>query len=253
MNTLTNLFTNMIDTHCHIDLYENPQAVVEESERLNIITIAVTLLPSHFEEGYPFISHCKKVRLALGMHPLKSEFHETEFSKFTDNIESTSYIGEVGLDFSQEGISTKNTQLYTFDKILNLIKNKKKIISLHSRKAEKEVLDLLIKYKIPNAIFHWYTGPLKLIDEIVSRGYFFSINTAMIKSKNGQNIISKIPLEKILTESDGPYIQLNEKPVKPSDLKSVIEYLSLQRKIAYSECENIILNNFFKLINKIKS
>jgi TatD DNase family protein len=214
----------MIDTHCHIDMYKNPHSIAEESERLGIITIGMTLLPSHFEMGYKHILKYKKVRLALGMHPLESKSHETEFDKFIDNLDKTSYIGEIGLDFSKEGILSKELQITSFKKILTALKDKRKIISLHSRRAEKEVLNLLIDYGVSNAIFHWYSGSVNLIKEIVSHGYSFSINPAMLKSANGKKIIQLLPQDRVLTETDGPFVSIHDTPCKPKDVILVLEY-----------------------------
>ena len=85
------------------------------------------------------------------------------------------------------------------------LRGKKKIISVHSRKAEKPLLDLLRDYNIENVIFHWYSGPIDLIPSILSEGYYFSINEAMTISKKGRAIIEGIPRNRILTESDAPY------------------------------------------------
>lgn len=242
----------MIDTHCHIDLYKNPIQIANECERDGIITIGMTNLPSHFELGYNHLLKFKKVRLALGMHPLYAEQHIGEFDKFVKNISKTSYIGEIGLDFSKEGIATKEIQIDSFIKLLNELSDKKKILSIHSRKAEKDVLKYLIEYKIKLAIFHWYSGSISLINEIINAGYFFSINPEMIKYKSGIEIIKNIPLEMILTESDGPFIQINNVAIKPSDVRLVYQYLASIHNKSLKEVENIVNNNFSKLISEIK-
>lgn len=242
----------MIDTHCHIDLYSDPLRIANECERLGIVTIGMTNLPSYFEMGYIHLLSFKKVRLALGMHPLYAEYHKREFPKFLQNISKTSFIGEIGLDFSKEGIPTKEIQLDSFKKILSELNGKKKLLSLHSRKAEKEVLNYLIEYDIKSAIFHWYSGPLSLIDEIVKAGYYFSINPAMIKSKSGQDIIRKIPIDRTLTESDGPFIKYKGKPIKPSNMKVVEDYLAILHKSSYSDIVEIINQNFKRLISNIR-
>lgn len=242
----------MIDTHCHIDLYDNPLQLAEECERLGITTIGMTNLPSHFEMGYKHLLSFTKVRLALGMHPLYAESHAKEFSGFIRNVSKTSYIGEIGLDFSKEGIATKDIQTETFKRILLELKGRKKILSLHSRKAEKEVLYYLIDSGMQAAIFHWYSGPLGLIKEIIKAGYYFSINPAMIKSKNGQQIIKEIPLEFLLTESDGPFIEIDGKAIKPSNIKDVHNYLAPIYNMSEIEIENIIKSNFKQLIDTIK-
>lgn len=242
----------IIDTHCHIDLYSNPESILKECESKGITVISMTNLPSHFELGLSHFHSLKKIRIALGMHPLMAHSHNQEFEKFIKNINNTSYIGEVGLDFSKDGIATKDIQIDTFTKILKIVSGQNKILSIHSRRAEKEVLALLKKHKISNAIFHWYSGPTILINEIVEAGYYFSINPSMINSNNGKNIISKIPLENLLTESDGPFIRLANNVINPWDVTEVINYISATKKINKNEVELLLQNNFFNLIKKIK-
>jgi len=240
----------LIDTHCHLDLYPDPKEMISKSESNDIITIGMTNLPSHFKLGYPHVKNYKKVRLSIGLHPLMASSHSKEIQLFTKYLDMTSYVGEVGLDFSKEGISTKAVQIRSFDYILKAVSRKKKILSIHSRGAEKEVLKMLQKNKIENAIFHWYTGSLKLIDEIVRSGYYLSINTAMINSAKGQRIINRIPKENVLTESDGPFINHNNRVVDSSDISFVVDYLNKVFKA--SNMEKQIVMNFMKLIDRIK-
>lgn len=242
----------IIDTHCHFDLYRNPKGIIEESERKGIITIGMTNLPSHFRMGYPHVKNYKKIRLALGMHPLLALEHEKEFSMFKKYLNFTSYIGEVGLDFSKEGISTKTIQLRSFERILREVKGKSKVLSIHSRGAEKEVLSLLKKYNIKLVIFHWYTGGLNLIDEIASCGYYFSINPAMIKSASGRKIINRISKKNILTESDGPFIKVNNREIKPTDIEEVINYLSTLYSETSTDIERMVMGNFNRIIMGLK-
>ena len=242
----------IIDTHCHIDLYTNPRKVLQECVKADLTVLAMTNLPSHFEMGYSHFQSLKKIRLALGMHPLMADSHKKEFALFQKNLDKTSYIGEIGLDFSKEGNKTKEIQIDSFEKVLQSVSNKKKILSIHSRKAEKEVLELLIKYKISNAIFHWYSGPLNLICKIIDSGYYFSINPSMINSVNGRTIISKIPIGRMLTESDGPFVEYNQKVIQPWDLRLVLDYISNCKQINIYDVENQIQTNFFELIDKIR-
>jgi len=242
----------IVDTHCHIDLYPNPRQVLEDSVQANITVLAMTNLPSHFEMGYAHFQSLKKIRLALGMHPLMANSHKKEFDLFLKNLNKTSYIGEIGLDFSKEGISTKDIQIDTFSKILKKVSGQKRILSIHSRKAEKEVLDFLIKNNIQSAIFHWYSGGLNLIDAIAEAGYFFSINPAMVKYMSGRKIISKIPKHLILTETDGPFIDEKNLPIKSVQVQTVISLLSNQWKISEEEVKKIIWSNFRNIVNRLK-
>lgn len=242
----------MLDTHCHIDLYTNPKVILDICENKGITVFSMTNLPSHFEMGLPFFQSKKYVRMALGMHPLFAALHKNEFSKFELYLSKTSYIGEIGLDFSKEGYETKDIQLASFNRILNLVFDKKKILSLHSRKAEKEVLELLTQYKIKNAIFHWYSGGLNLIENISDSGYYFSINPAMIKSISGRKIISKIPKENVLTETDGPFVSKGNVPLLPGEIEEVIAYLSNVWDMTYEETQRLIMKNFKRLLNTLK-
>lgn len=236
----------MIDVHCHFDQVKYPEGYIINNENKSIVTIGMTNLPSHFQMGINHIRQYKFIRLALGLHPLLANQHINEYSNFIKLIDQTSYIGEVGLDFSKEGYSTKDIQLKSFDLVLKNTHGKKKILSLHSRRAEKEILEMLIEYKTENVIFHWYSGSIKVLNDIVSNNYYFSINSAMINSENGKKIISQIPRELILTETDNPYIE-------NSNINFVFKYLSSTWEISENEVESTIDENFKRLLLKIKT
>lgn len=243
----------MVDAHCHLDLYPNPLEVANELERLGIYTIAVTNLPSHFIQGRAHLHSYKKVRLAIGMHPLYAERHTVrEFDLFKEHFTQTSYIGEIGLDFSKEGIATKDAQIRSFEFVLQQIEGKPKLLSLHSRGAEQSVLNYLLQFNVKTAIFHWYSGPVQLIGKIVKAGYMFSVNSAMTNSKKGMEIISKIPISNILTETDGPFIQYKGRILRPSDLSIVENSLSKIYRIPIPIIKNAIEENFKSLIMTIK-
>ena len=215
----------IIDAHCHFDMMPNPEAFIREKESSSNIVIGMTNLPSHFQMGYPHVKQFKYIRLALGLHPLLAAQNKKELPLFKQLIGDTSYIGEIGLDFSRNGYATKEDQILVFKEILSTIRGKKKIVSVHSRRAEKELLELLVEYNIKNVIFHWYSGTVSLIPEILDRGYYFSINEYMCLTPNGQSIVRKIPHYRILTETDAPYNN-------QCDVKNVLTYLkNKQRKV----------------------
>ncbi|MDR1679918.1 MAG: TatD family hydrolase [Prevotellaceae bacterium] len=234
----------MIDVHCHFDMAKSPERYISDNEKKQIITIGMTNLPSHFQMGINHVRRYKYIRLALGLHPLRAKEHAKEYSKFRQYVDETSYIGEVGLDFSREGFSTKEIQIKSFELVLDCIRTKNKILSLHSRRAEKETLEMLTEKGVENAIFHWYSGSLNVLRSVANSGFFFSINSAMIQSDNGKKIIAEIPKELILTETDFPYINNN-------DIENVHIYLSKLWNISIENVEQIIHNNFKNLIERI--
>lgn len=228
----------MIDTHCHFDMMPKPEAYIRQRELVGDIVIGMTNLPNHFQMGQPHLKGFKHIRLALGMHPLLATESKIEVPLFKMLVDQTSYIGEIGLDFSKEGYATKDGQVAVLREVLSAIRGKKKIVSVHSRKAEKELLALLCEYEIENVVFHWYSGPVDLIPDILAQGYYFSVNEAMCLSKNGRAIIEKIPRERLLTETDAPY---NER----TNIRAVLDYMKMS--------EMDVLQNFRSLLNRIKA
>lgn len=195
----------MIDVHCHFDMMPNPETYVRQKEEMGDVVIGMTNLPSHFQMGQPYIMHYKHIRLGLGFHPLLAAENKNELPLFKRMVDETSYIGEIGLDFSREGYASKEEQITVLKEILTTLRGKRKIVSVHSRRAEKELLGLLREFNIENVIFHWYSGSVSLIPAILERGYYFSINEAMTLSHSGKSIIDKIPQDRILMETDAPY------------------------------------------------
>ena len=214
-----------------------PEIYIRQREQAGDIVIGMTNLPGHFQMGLPHLKGYRHIRLALGLHPLRAVEGIIQLELFRRLVDQTSYIGEIGLDFSREGIATKDEQIAVLREVLTAIRGKNKIVSVHSRRAEKELLNLLCEYEIKNVIFHWYSGPVDIVPSILEKGYYFSVNEAMCLSKNGQSIVNSIPRDRILTETDAPF---NER----TDIKVVLSYLNLTEKEVY--------NNFRMLLNGLE-
>ena len=223
----------IIDTHCHFDMMDCPEQYIDNIENKGDIVIGMTNLPSHFDMGINHVKGYRHVRLALGFHPHFASEHQNELSLFRNYIDSTSYVGEIGLDYSNEYIATKDAQIVNLRSILSILKHKKKIISVHYRGAETELFELLQEYGIKNVIFHWYSGKLSLIESIVKEGYFFSINEKMTLSKVGMNIISRIPKERILTETDSPF---NNK----ANIRTALRNIGMSEQEVYTNFKSIL-------------
>jgi len=244
----------MLDTHCHIDQYPDPLAIAQLAERKRVTTIGVTTLPSHFQEGKEFVKDFRYVRLALGLHPLAVEQHTPkELALFKQLLPSTAFIGEVGLDFSRHGKATAARQQASFQYVLEQIKSRPRFLTLHSRGAEARVLEMLIEYQSPVAVFHWYTGPIAHVEKIQASGHYFSINPAMLQSENGRRIIQQIAPARVLLETDGPYVQVENRTVLPTDGELTIKRLAALWQIDANELQAQIRNNFNLLMQPIKA
>ena len=238
----------LFDTHLHLDLYQDYQKIIEEIENNSIYTISMTNTPSVFKKACEITQGCKFIKTALGFHPelAKQRCHEIE--NFAEFISETKYIGEVGLDFSNATNEEKIAQKKIFENILFLCANHpKKILSIHSRKAVEDIL-VLLGSKFPGIIiFHWFSGSLNSLKQAIHNGFYFSINIPMLSSNSGRRIVEEIPLHSLLLESDGPFVTLNNRPVRPLDNKLVIERIAQIKKIDFEEAERVIADNFKKL------
>lgn len=210
----------MIDTHCHFDMMSNPESYIQRMANEGHTVIGMTNCPEHFLAGINFVKSYSRIRLALGFHPLVVPEIYNQLGLFDQLENQTSYIGEVGLDFYRCSQKSKDIQIQVFSHICELIKGKRKIVSIHSRKAEYEVLNILEQNNVTTPILHWYTGPVDLIDRAIALGCYFSINESMTCSNGGRLIISQIPQDRILTETDAPY---NRK----SDIRNALMNMSI--------------------------
>ena len=176
---------------------------------------------------------------------MQLEHSNSDLIEFEEQVDRTSYIGEVGLDFSSEGKKTKDKQIECFEEILRILAGKNKVLSIHSRQAESTILNLLDMFYQENVIFHWYTGSVDLIPEIVKHGYYFSVNEAMLYTSHGRELIYQMPRDRVLTESDAPY---NER----CDIQKSVVELSKLWNISYNDAYQSINNNFRALLKKLE-
>src|SRR5690625_7719 len=236
----------LIDTHVHIDFYPDPQKIANQYEKSKIYTLFVTNLPELFKKHYNSFRSFKYVRLCLGYHPQVASEYNFKKELFDELINKTNYIGEVGLDYQSEHIDIKNRQIKAFEYITSPEINKGRIYSIHTRKTEDTVLDILINNKVKHAIFHWYSGKLTTLDKIVDQGYYFSLNSKMLNGIQGNKIIERIPKNQILFETDGPFIKYKNKTIQPNMISEV--YLDFNKKI--DNFETVIFKNFRRLLTE---
>jgi TatD DNase family protein len=242
----------MLDAHCHLDRYPDPLLTATEAERGAVVTIGVTNLPSHFQLGLPHLRAFRRVRLALGFHPLCAAAHAGELALFRKLLAETSYVGEVGLDFSKEGRPTRTAQERCFREVLVAVSAQPKFVSLHSRGAESLVLEMLSEFAVERAVFHWYTGTTCVLDRIAAAGHYFSVNPAMVGTPKGRAIADRIPPDRILTETDGPHVRIRDRPAKPADVRLVLEYLATSWGEPLPEVELIVRKNLARLLDPLR-
>ncbi len=243
----------MLDTHCHLDRYRDTHRVAIEAARRGVFTIAVTNLPSHFRGGMSHVRRLARVRLALGLHPLAAAEHGREIADFETCYAATSFIGEVGLDYSSEGVASKRRQMESFRFVARLAGTSPRVVSLHSRGAEEDVLSVLDQFGVKHAIFHWYSGSLKTLEEVIRAGHLLSINPAMTRSAKGREIIALLPRTQVLSETDGPYVRVGGVPAKPWHVALVEQYLGRVWELPSDQTRQQLWANFVNLLGTVKT
>jgi TatD DNase family protein len=234
-----------VDTHCHLDLYSDPVKTLDEAPET--IVVVATELPSRYRLQAVRFRGDRRVRVALGLHPLRAATASAlEVAQLLRQLANTEYVGEVGLDFSAHGKSTKTAQLRVFDRLLAQAILRYKVVTVHSRGAEAVVIQRLRAASVL-AILHWYTGPLGLIEEALSAGLYFSINPAMLRSEKGRKVIAAVPHDRALTESDGPFAKSHGHPMGPSDMKTLVSDLARVWGINPNDARDQMYNNLASL------
>lgn len=239
----------MFDTHLHLDLFENPKEIIKAIESQKYYSIAVTNLPQVFMKTKELCRGSKYVRPALGYHPELAHKFSNQFELFCELLDETRYVGEIGIDNLRKTEEDFNSQKQIFEKIIRVCAGKKdKILTIHSRRAEKEVISIIGNRFPGKAILHWYSGSISDLEKAVLFGFYFSINSAMTQSKNGVNIIKNIPADRILLESDSPFIGVDRESLVPLDMSQTIREIANIKNISVADFIGVLKGNFKSLI-----
>jgi TatD DNase family protein len=252
----------MIDSHCHLDhepLLENLNDIIKRSKDIGItklLTICTTL--DSFERIKNIIKKDKMIYGTYGIHPHESENDQIKKETIIKEVKENQKIigiGETGLDFYYNH-SNKVRQIDSFKAHIEASIELNRPIIIHSREAEKETFDILNSYKDSHLkiLMHCFTGSLEFSKKLMTLGAFFSAS-GIITFKNStelQDTFRNIPLEKLLIETDSPFlapIPMRGKKNEPSFIKYTLEKLSFLKKTTEEKMSNITTNNFNQLFN----
>lgn len=237
------------DTHMHVDLYKNTKEVIEYIEKNKSYTIAVTNLPVLYEKYCKEYRNLKYVRFALGLHPELVFQYKEQIPLIFKHIKTARYIGEVGLDYRTTNLENREIQKNAFRELIEQCdKYGGKILSVHSRRAATDVLSIIGDSFNGKIILHWFSGNLKELLLAIKYGCYFSINSDMINSKSGIELIKNMPLDRILIESDAPFTKDTKQIYKLDFILKIGQGLSRITGISSDSIHEKLKNNFRKVI-----
>ncbi|MGQ4891511.1 MAG: TatD family hydrolase [Candidatus Njordarchaeia archaeon] len=235
-----------VDAHCHC--HEFPEEEINSILRENDIILVI--VSENLESSKKTISlseKFEKVIPCIGLHPweIKGEISIVEADKIIEQSQEIGCFGEVGLDrrFNRKNY---NYQKMVFIKFVEAAKKGNKVLNIHALDAWEETIEIVHDMGVKKAIFHWYSGPVKLLEKIREYGYFITINPSVKFQKKHGAVLKNAPLDIILTESDGPY-EYKGNILHPKMVPNLVNYIAEVKKLSREEVLEIIIANFGKL------
>ncbi len=239
----------MIDFHCHLDLYPDPHGVARACAERDLYVLSVTTTPSAWVGTAGLAAGKPRIRTALGLHPQLVHERKGELPQFERLIGETRYVGEVGLDGGREFKRYWEDQVAVFTRILNICRAAGgRVMSLHSRRAAKAVLDALESH--PGAgtpILHWFSGSNRELARAIDLGCWFSVGPAMLRGEKGRELTAKMPRDRLLTESDGPFALIAGRSAWPWEAGEAIADLGTIWSLSRADTERQLLANLSSL------
>tara|TARA_Y100000996_G_C22508695_1_gene637488 strand:+ start:271 stop:1047 length:777 start_codon:yes stop_codon:yes gene_type:complete len=256
----------IIDSHCHLTYEPMSKSLTETINRAikggvkYMLTISTE--DKSFDKIIKIISEHKSVYGTYGIHPHEAKLHQnikiSDIIKKIDLNKKIIGIGETGLDFYYNH-SEKKDQINCFEEHIYAAQEKKMPLIVHTRSAEKETFEILqknLKKKDFKILIHCFTGTRDFAFKLINLGAYISASGVVTfkKSLDLANTFKDLPNNKILVETDAPYlapVPLRGKSNEPSYIIHTVKFLSELKKLSFDEFSNITTNNFFNLFGKL--
>lgn len=255
----------IIDSHCHLNSldyekrYKDVDEVLENAKQrdvAHVISVCTTL--TDFESMKQLTSHCNNVSLSCGIHPLNIDDEPFDLEKLMrlSSDPKVVAIGETGLDYHYTP-ETKALQLESFAQHIHVANQLNKPLIIHTRSARKDTMDLLISHhaKQCGGVLHCFTEDYEMAKKALDIGFYISIS-GIITFKNAEDlreVVRKLPLDRLLVETDSPYlapIPYRGKPNQPAYVREVCEYVAGLKGISIEDFAHITtenVQNLFKI------
>ncbi|WP_294293740.1 Qat anti-phage system TatD family nuclease QatD [uncultured Sphingomonas sp.] len=241
-----------VDFHCHLDLYRDHAAVIAECDRERVATLAVTTTPKAWKRNRELATASQHVRVALGLHPQLVAERAGELPLFEALLPDARYVGEIGLDAGPRFYRSFPEQERIFERILRVCAEQGgKILTVHSVRSVAKVLDH-IEAALPRdrgrVILHWFTGTPAEARRAAAMGCYFSINREMLRSDRHRKLVAGLPLDRLLTETDGPFVEAEGLPVRPTSVADTVTELASLRAVEAGQIARTIIANLRTLV-----
>lgn len=241
-----------VDFHCHLDLYHDHEAAIARAEAARIYTLSVTTTPKAWPRNHELTRDTRYVRAALGLHPQLVAERAGELPLWERHLSETRYVGEVGLDAGPRFYKSLEAQRHVFRTVLERCAEAGgKILSVHSVRTVPAVLDMIERY-LPRdrgvVVLHWFTGSKSEMKRAATLGCYFSVNAEMTRSDRGRALITDLPMDRILTETDGPFTRIDGHTAEPFDISVSNDIIARVRIVPAHEIARTVQTNLQALL-----
>lgn len=241
------MIARLVDYHCHLDLYRDPEGMFATAASCDAEILSVTTTPLAWQQNRAFARNIPNVRIGLGLHPQLVGQRIADINAFAEYAPQARFIGEVGLDAGPRYYKSLDEQQSILTEVIRLsVAHGPKIISMHCVRAYRPIFALLDAHWQPSAgtiVLHWFSGSTTDVKKAVERGCFFSINPQMESSPSGRRAVMAIPIERMLTETDGPFTVRDREPRTPGDVASAIRLIAVVKRLSAEQVQSAIWRN----------
>ena len=242
----------LIDAHAHIDKYGAELAgALKQIEERRILTWAVAMDVPSYRRSLEIAAKSRWVIPTFGIHPNRAHENADNLQQLAPLIERSPALGEIGLDFHWVKEPDKYpAQRKVLEYFLAAAREQDKAVNLHTKGAEREILDLLERYQIRRALAHWYSGPEDILRALIAYGAYFTFGVELLASEKIRALARAVPLDRIITETDNPggLNWLTGEIGMPEVLTRVVEELARAKKTMAEEIERKVEENFRRLM-----
>jgi TatD DNase family protein len=241
-----------VDFHCHLDLYPDFEAAIAKAEAARAYTLTVTTAPKAWPRNHELTRGTRYVRAALGLHPQLVAERAGELALWERHLPEARYVGEVGLDAGPRFYKSLDAQKQVFRAVLERCAAAGgKILTVHSVRSVPAVLEMIENY-LPQdrgvVVLHWFTGTKAEARRATALGCYFSINAEMMHSDRGRALVAELPMDRLLTETDGPFTQVDGRPAVPTDARRAIDEIARARDLAADAIDKAVRANLQTLL-----
>ncbi len=201
---------NYLDSHCHINDESYLEDLDEVLDRMLINKVTKAMLVCVSLDDYKRSLNIKKkgitFKKAIGVYPEYTDMDDKTFDEYVRLMKECDAVGEIGLDYHWYK-DTKEKQKELFIKQIKLANDLNKPIIVHAREALADTYEILKKYRC-RGVLHCYSGSSELAKEFVKLGYYISIGGPITfkNAKEPLEVVKSIPIDKLLIETDSPYL-----------------------------------------------